>query len=543
MALLRYLDGNGQLCTKALDTEHFLIGRADACQLSFDDDQISREHARIDLEREGRFRIRDLGSRNKTYVNGELTTETLLSAGDILRIGDHVIEYLDDNGATEKIDLEFLTPDRTEPAHCDWVKIKAPLSLTTAQIERLSNVLGDQPLTARIEDVADVALGQLILDVQAERGFIALRGEGKLDLLPLAHRALKRPSGGSLTPVSQSFVFAPLLQGVSGRYPQTAGQVSLKLGYASTAIVAPLSYRGDIIGVVYLDRPGSKKPFPSTSLQYCCAAGALVGAMIAESSRKLARSAVREGAAWMTTIRRLQTALTAPVQSSESFPVGMHVSPGRARCGDFADVIQVDEHRCAGFIIDGGGHGVTGITQAHAIRIALRTALTVGDDVVMDPSAVFNAMNEMFAHLPARQILPCTYVGIDMAAGKLVYINAGGTAPLLMVGSGRLVTLDQPALVLGVDPDYLYEVTRADVPDAFRVVCHTDGLTEGASGSGEPFGDERFHEILLDRETFVAPEQIVAKIVDARSTHLSGAQPDDDALVLVIGHGQGMARS
>ncbi|MCH7808387.1 MAG: SpoIIE family protein phosphatase [Planctomycetes bacterium] len=537
MAILRYLDDAGRLQTRTMDAEHFVIGRADSCQLTFADDMISREHVRIDLEREGRFRIRDLGSRNKTYVNGELITETLLTSGDIIRVGDHVLEYLDDSTDSEKIDLDFLSPDRKEPPHCDWIKAKAPLSLTVAQIEQLSQLLGDQPLTARLEDIAGAALGQIIMDLQGERGLVALRGEEKMALLPLAHRGLKKPPGGSLVPVSQSFLYAPILQGAAGRYPQTAGQLKMTLGYAATAIVTPLSYRGDVIGLLYVDRPVSKKPFPSSALQYAAAAGAHVGAQIAESSRKLARSAVREGAAWMTTIRRVQTALTTSVQSSDAFDVAFKCHPGRARCGDFADVLHIDEQRCCALVIDGGGHGMSGITQASAIRTAIRAALSVSDDGLMDPAEIFNSINQMMAQLPSRQILPCTYVGIDMYAGKLAYINAGGMPPLLMVGAGRLVTLDQPALVLGVDPDYLYEVTRVDLPESYRVICHTDGLTEAGSSSGEPMGDQRLHEILLDRDAFVAAEEILAKIGNAWTTHLAGAQPDDDALVLVIARG------
>ncbi len=69
MAFLRYLDDTEQIQTKVLDTERFVIGRAPTCQLTFDSDMISREHVRIDLEADGRYRIHDLGSRNKTYAD------------------------------------------------------------------------------------------------------------------------------------------------------------------------------------------------------------------------------------------------------------------------------------------------------------------------------------------------------------------------------------------------------------------------------------------------------------------------------------------
>ncbi len=521
---------------RALDSEHFIIGRADSCQLTFDDDLISREHVRIDLEREGRFRIRDLGSRNKTYVNGEMVTETLLNPGDIIRVGDFVLEFVDDNSPAQKISLDFLTPDRNEPPHCDWIKTKAPLSLAMAQVEALTQLFGEQPLTARAEDIAGNALSRVILELKAERGFVALRGESKTDLIPLAHRAMVASPGESVTPVSQSFALAPVLQSVGGHYPQTAGKIDLKSGFASTAIVAPLVYHGDVVGVLYVDRPQSKKPFSGAALQYSIAAGAVIGAQVAAASRKLTQSAVREGAAWMTTIRRVQRSLGPVPASSDAFEVAAKCLPGRVRCGDFCDVMHIDGQRCCLFIVDGGGHGIAGITQACSMMAAVRTALSVSQDALMDPAPMFDELNRMIVAMATRQILPCTYVGIDLSAGKIAYINAGGMPPLLMIGSGRLITLDQPSLVLGVDADYVYEFTRADIPEAFRVICHTDGVPQAVSTAGEPMGDQRLHELLLDRDLFLPAGELLTSITTALETHLSGAQPDDDALVLVLSH-------
>ncbi len=101
MAQLRFLDDGGLLQIKALDKPRFVIGRGQNCQVVLDDDMISREHVRIDMEADGRFRISDLGSRNKTYVNGELIAETLLTPGDIIRVGEHVLEFLDDSAAPD----------------------------------------------------------------------------------------------------------------------------------------------------------------------------------------------------------------------------------------------------------------------------------------------------------------------------------------------------------------------------------------------------------------------------------------------------------
>ena len=115
MAYLRFLNEAGQITCRALDSERFVIGRTESANLIFDSDMISREHLAIELEADGRFRIRDLASRNKTYINGELVSDTLLYPGDIIRAGDRIAEFVDDSASPTRIDLDFLTPDQTEP--------------------------------------------------------------------------------------------------------------------------------------------------------------------------------------------------------------------------------------------------------------------------------------------------------------------------------------------------------------------------------------------------------------------------------------------
>ncbi|MCH7631629.1 MAG: SpoIIE family protein phosphatase [Planctomycetes bacterium] len=538
MGALRYVDDADRVRTKTLDSARFVIGRTPACQISFDSDMISREHACIELDADGRFRLCDLGSRNKTHVNGELITETVLTPGDLIRVGDRVLEFIEDTVSPDAGGTEFLTPDGADPPDAEWVKIKNPVSLTLKQLEQLAQIGSNQPLTARAEDITAMALSNIVLDLQAERGLIALRGESKAELRPLAQRGLKRPSGASLTPVSQSFVLAPILRQVAGRYPQTVKQLNAKLGFAVTAAVAPLTYRGEIVGIVYVDRPNTKRPFTGAALQYLTAAGAQIGSLLGDAARRLSHDATREGAAWMSTIRRVQRAVSPEIASSDAFEVASKHYPGRMRCGDVATVIHVDEQRCALGIVDGGGHGMTGIVQASVLQSSMRTALAISDDVLADPAVLFNTLNHQLASSGARQVLPCVFVGIDMSAGKLTYINAGGMPPLLMVAAGRLVTLDQTSLVLGVDRDYAYETTRVDLPETFRLVCFTDGLTEATSAGGDVLGHQRVHDTLLEREAFGSAEDILARLDNTWSTHLAGSQADDDALVVVLGRGR-----
>jgi predicted component of type VI protein secretion system len=70
-----------------LKKDKFLIGRAKECSLRAGSEAISRRHCAI-VRKDDRYTVRDLGSRNGTYVNDvRIAEEVNLSAGDELRVG------------------------------------------------------------------------------------------------------------------------------------------------------------------------------------------------------------------------------------------------------------------------------------------------------------------------------------------------------------------------------------------------------------------------------------------------------------------------
>lgn len=69
-----------------LNKASITIGRAIHNDIILTEEAASAEHCRI--ERQGpSFRLIDLGSTNKTWLNGHQTQETILSHGDQIRVG------------------------------------------------------------------------------------------------------------------------------------------------------------------------------------------------------------------------------------------------------------------------------------------------------------------------------------------------------------------------------------------------------------------------------------------------------------------------
>lgn len=71
-----------------IEGDSALIGRGSDCDVVLPERQVSRHHARIERTGEGAYILRDLGSKNGTYVNGEEVGERprLLEDGDEIEI-------------------------------------------------------------------------------------------------------------------------------------------------------------------------------------------------------------------------------------------------------------------------------------------------------------------------------------------------------------------------------------------------------------------------------------------------------------------------
>jgi hypothetical protein len=91
--------GTGLRSGFPLNKDHVIIGREVKCAIMLNDNSVSRQHSSITRLAEG-YLIRDMGSSNGTYVNGQRVQEYLLQDGDRVSIGD--IEFWFEAPADER---------------------------------------------------------------------------------------------------------------------------------------------------------------------------------------------------------------------------------------------------------------------------------------------------------------------------------------------------------------------------------------------------------------------------------------------------------
>jgi pSer/pThr/pTyr-binding forkhead associated (FHA) protein len=91
-ALLLVKRGPNAGSTFLMDADQTPVGRNPDSSVFLDDITVSRAHAVFE-RREGAWFVRDLGSLNGTYVNGEQVDETVLATGDEVQIGKFKLAF------------------------------------------------------------------------------------------------------------------------------------------------------------------------------------------------------------------------------------------------------------------------------------------------------------------------------------------------------------------------------------------------------------------------------------------------------------------
>lgn len=107
-----YIEKEGK--SAQIDLAHFpfTIGRARECDYVVDSNQVSRLHAQFDFDYQ-QVLIRDLGSTNGTYLNGERLTphkDYRLRANDEIHISNVATMVFDDPATTNQLDPSELLP-------------------------------------------------------------------------------------------------------------------------------------------------------------------------------------------------------------------------------------------------------------------------------------------------------------------------------------------------------------------------------------------------------------------------------------------------
>src|SRR2546421_1350749 len=77
------------------DADPLLVGRSKSTETKLNDPHVSRVHCQVQIE-DGKAMLTDSGSAAGTFVNGKKVAQQQLRTGDVIKVGDTQLKFVDD---------------------------------------------------------------------------------------------------------------------------------------------------------------------------------------------------------------------------------------------------------------------------------------------------------------------------------------------------------------------------------------------------------------------------------------------------------------
>ncbi|MER5183520.1 SpoIIE family protein phosphatase [Streptomyces sp. NPDC002896] len=196
-------------------------------------------------------------------------------------------------------------------------------------------------------------------------------------------------------------------------------------------------------------------------------------------------------------------------------------------CGDWYDLVDLEEGRIAVTVGDVVGHGL----EAACVMGQLRSALCAAVPVADGPAEALDALGLYARSVEGAESTTAVLAAIDRKAGTITYSSAGHPPPAVLDPGGAVRFLDAATdPPLGARLEHLPRPqARTHYADGSVLVLYTDGLVE-RRGEDIYTGLGRLADCLTRHRTLGAEE-----LADALLTDLlpCSGNTDDTALVIL----------
>ena len=207
-----------------------------------------------------------------------------------------------------------------------------------------------------------------------------------------------------------------------------------------------------------------------------------------------------------------------------------HCVAARGVGGDYYDFLDLGDDSLGFVLADVSGKGVPAALLMANLQACFRTQAGSG---FRRPADLLKAVHGHFYTSTSSDRFATLFFGsYNDHTRRMLYVNCGHCAPLLLRAGGELTRLEPTATMLGAFEEWscIEEEVSLDAGDI--LLLYSDGVTEAANSSGDDFGEDRLVRTLRET-TAQAADDVTRKVIDAVST-FSESSPADDITVVAI---------
>lgn len=530
------------------------VGRGPDNTIQIIDQHMSRNHTLLILNNK-HWIVRDLGSKNGTLINEQsIESDVRLNHDDVLQIGDTCFRFQEEvprarhkkdttTGLRVLDDDQEVTPRQMLKMPSNLVEVEeaseelavgsagpGSLNVLNQVADMISSVLDLDELLDRVTDLIQEFLSP-------DRAGVLLYDEEYEVLLP---KVIRRPENATDDIVISNSIITKavtdrvaILVGDAPRDNRFQASESIVRQRIQSAICAPLAYKEEVLGVLYIDRHYPNTSFTDADLK-------LVAVIANQASLAIANSRLHNRLLTQHTLDRemeiartiQENLLPATMPNLQNFELGGMCLPARMVGGDYYDIIELPDGRWVIAIADVSGKGV----PAAILLASVRAAVQIESRSLMDHGLleIIDRVNQMVCRDSSNSMFVTMVLGLlDPARRTFEFVNAGHVYPMLFKGEAPVRMLESGGCFLGVMPEITYKEEKVSLEAGSTLVMYSDGVTDVMNAEGEMFGNDRLKDD-LQAVSDQSAQQICEHIRRQADTFRGTAEPFDDFTILTI---------
>jgi sigma-B regulation protein RsbU (phosphoserine phosphatase) len=571
MAVLQVLKGlnPGQLFP--LDGEKMVLGRHPDCEIFLDVGAVSRQHAEITREGESFF-VKDLKSRNGTYVNGRMIEgRAMLHENDRLKICDLLFTFhltapgagagAGEDGAAAvapptpssaggKKKPQVMVEEDTGGPAVNSSTVMGTLSVASsmalrvavkpeAKLKAMLEITQNLATAVELEEVLPKILDSLFkVFAQADRGFVLLvERDGGL-MVPKAVRYRKAGQEETIR-VSRTIINKVLEQKEAILSADAASDARFELSQSvadfrirSMMCVPMFNSRGDALGVLQLDTQDQMQRFEQDDLD-------VLASVAAQAAFAIENAQLHESLFEQQLLQR-ELEFAHKVQkgflpTSSPKPEGYHFfdfyQAAKGVGGDFYDYVQLPNNRLAVVLGDVAGKGIAAALLMAKLTSDTRYCLLSTDQ----PCEAVTRLNATFCAAGWEdRFVTFVLVVVDLNTHQITLVNAGHMPPLLRKTDGNVIDVDaETGLPIGVSAELVFGQHTMTLEPGESVTIFTDGISEAMNRNRDLYGVNRLRRRLSECQG--GPPQLGKSVLDDVKQFVGQQSQSDDMCIVCFG--------
>lgn len=204
--------------------------------------------------------------------------------------------------------------------------------------------------------------------------------------------------------------------------------------------------------------------------------------------------------------------------------------PAKFVGGDYYDVIPVPGGRTCITLGDVSGKGIPAAVVMASVQASIRVNMTRGADSL---SAAFTALNETVYSTTAPERYTTLFAAfLEPGGRRMIYLNAGQTAPMLLRKSGWVERLEASGPPVGLLPGAKFEEQSVELETGDLLVIFSDGVSEVNNPEEDIWNEEELEQVVAACAGLSAGEAH-GRILSAVRRFAAGAEPSDDITLAV----------